>query len=60
MSRIQDAFAKAVTDATVLASLNARGYIAEVKESAEAAAFLKAESARWKKVIQENDITSLD
>jgi tripartite-type tricarboxylate transporter receptor subunit TctC len=60
VSRIQDAFAKAVTDATVLANLNARGYIAEVRGSAEAAAFLKAESARWKKVIQENNITSLD
>lgn len=60
VSRIQDAFAKAVTDATVLVNLNARGYIAEVRGSAEAAAFLKAESARWKKVIQENNITSLD
>jgi tripartite-type tricarboxylate transporter receptor subunit TctC len=60
VNRFQDAFAKAVMDPAVLSNLNARGYIAEVRSSTEISGFLKAESARWKKVIQENNITSLD
>jgi tripartite-type tricarboxylate transporter receptor subunit TctC len=58
--RFNDAFSKAVTDPGVLAQLNARGYMPEVKSAAETAAFIKAEGARWKKVTQDNNITSLD
>ena len=51
---------EAVNDPAVLPRLIERGYIADIKGSAEIAAFIKAESVRWKKVIQDNNITSLD
>ena len=60
VNRVQDAFAKALADPAIAANLASRGYITEVRNSAEAGAFLKAEAARWKKVVQENNITSLD
>ena len=60
VNRVQDAFAKALADPAIQANLSARGYITEIRTSAEAAAFLKAEAARWKKVVQDNGITSLN
>jgi tripartite-type tricarboxylate transporter receptor subunit TctC len=60
VNRVQDAFVKAMADPAVMSNLNARGYIAEVRTSSEAATFLKAELVRWKKTVQENNITSLD
>ena len=60
VSRIQDAFAKALADPTVQERLSARGYISEVRGSADVSAFIKAEAARWKMVVKENNITSED
>jgi tripartite-type tricarboxylate transporter receptor subunit TctC len=60
VNRIQDAFAKALADPAIQANLSARGYITEIRTSTEAAAFLKAEATRWKKVVQDNGITSLN
>lgn len=60
VSRLQDAFAKAVTDPSLQERLNAAGFAVEVKGSADTAAFIKTEAARWKKVVQENNITSQD
>jgi tripartite-type tricarboxylate transporter receptor subunit TctC len=60
VSRLHDAFAKAVADPSVQERLIALGFSPEVKGSAETAAFIKAEAARWKKVVQENSITSQD
>jgi tripartite-type tricarboxylate transporter receptor subunit TctC len=60
VNRVQDAFSKAMADPAIAANLASRGYITEVRNAAEAGAFLKAEAARWKKVVQENAITSLD
>lgn len=60
VSRLQDAFSKAARDPAVLSMLEPRGYISEVRGSADTSAFLKSELARWKKVVQENHITALD
>jgi tripartite-type tricarboxylate transporter receptor subunit TctC len=60
VARIQDAFAKAISDPSVQEQLRAQGYTTDVKSSAEMSAFIKGEAARWKKVIQENNITSSD
>ncbi|MBU3740072.1 MAG: tripartite tricarboxylate transporter substrate binding protein [Rhodoferax sp.] len=60
VQRVQEAFAKALADPAIAANLNARGFITEVRNSAEAATFLRTESARWKKVVQDNGIKSLD
>ena len=60
VARVQDAFAKAVMDPAIQTQLRNRGYIPEVKSTAETTAFIRAESARWKKVAQDNNITSLD
>ena len=57
---LQDAFAKAVMDPTVQERLSALAFTTEVKGSSEASAFIKAELARWKKVVQENNVTSQD
>jgi tripartite-type tricarboxylate transporter receptor subunit TctC len=60
VARVQDAFAKAMNDPAIQTQLRARGYIPEAKSTAETAAFIKGELARWKKVAQENNITNLD
>ncbi|MBK8739877.1 MAG: tripartite tricarboxylate transporter substrate binding protein [Betaproteobacteria bacterium] len=60
VARMQDAFAKALADPTVQERLSARGYISEVRGSADVSAFIKAEAARWKMVVKENNITSED
>ena len=60
VSRLHDGFAKAVTNPSVQERLTALGFSPEVKGSLETAAFIKAEAARWKKVVQENNITSQD
>lgn len=60
VSRLYDAFAKALTDPSIQQRLTAAGFATEVKRSPEAAAFIKAEAARWKKVVQENNIKSED
>ena len=60
VNRVHDAFAKALADPAIQANLSARGYITEIRSPAESAAFLKAEAARWKKVVQDNGILSLN
>jgi tripartite-type tricarboxylate transporter receptor subunit TctC len=60
VARFRDAFAKAVMDPGIQAQLKARGYIPEAKSTAETTAFVKSEYVRWKKVAQENGISSLD
>ena len=60
VSRIQDAFAKALADPAMQERLRARGFEAEVRGSAEISAFIKAEAARWKVVVKENNVTSED
>lgn len=60
VSQLQDAFANAVTNAVVQERLNVLGFTPEVKKSAEASAMIRAELARWKKVVQENNQTSQD
>jgi tripartite-type tricarboxylate transporter receptor subunit TctC len=60
IGRVQDAFVKAMANPAVQSNLSARGFITEIRTSLEAAAFLKAESARWKRVVHENNISSMD
>lgn len=60
VARVQDAFAKAVMDPAVHAQLSSRGFIPGVLGTAEMTAFLKAELVRYKKLTQENNITSFE
>ena len=60
VKRVQEAFTKAMADPAIQSNLSARGFITEIRTSVEAAAFLKAEAVRWKKVVQDNNITSLN
>ncbi|CAN7344424.1 tripartite tricarboxylate transporter substrate binding protein [Variovorax sp. LjRoot178] len=60
VARVHDAFAKAVMDPGIQTQLRARGYIPEALSTADTTAFIKSEYARWKKVAQENNVSSLD
>lgn len=60
VARVHDAFAKAVMDPGIQTQLKERGYIPEARTTADTAAFIKSEYARWKKVAQENNISTLD
>ena len=60
VARVQDAFAKAVIDPGIQTQLMARGFIPEARSTADTTAFIKSEYARWKKVAQENNISTLD
>ena len=56
VSRLHDAFAKAITDPSVRERLTALGFTTELKDSAAVSAFMKSEAARWGKVIKDNNI----
>jgi tripartite-type tricarboxylate transporter receptor subunit TctC len=56
VSRLHDAFARAVLDPSVQGRLNAVGFAAEVREPAALSLFINEEAARWSKVIKENNI----
>ena len=60
VARVHDAFAKAVMDPGIQTQLRARGYIPEARSTADTTAFIKSEYVRWKKVAQENNISTLD
>jgi tripartite-type tricarboxylate transporter receptor subunit TctC len=60
VARVHDAFAKAVMDPGIETQLRARGYIPEARSTADTQAFIKSEFARWKKVAQDNGISTLD
>jgi tripartite-type tricarboxylate transporter receptor subunit TctC len=47
-------------DPGIQTQLRARGYIPEARSTADTTAFIKSEYTRWKKVVQENNISSLD
>jgi len=60
VSRLYDAFAKALADPTVRERLTTLGFTPELRGSADTGVFIKAEASRWKKVVQENNITTQD
>jgi tripartite-type tricarboxylate transporter receptor subunit TctC len=60
VARYRTALTKAVQDPAVQDRLKALGFAPEVKDSAELAAYMKSEAARWGKVIKDNKITSAD
>jgi tripartite-type tricarboxylate transporter receptor subunit TctC len=57
VSRLHDAFAKAITDPSVRERLTALGFSIDVKDPAAVSVFMKEEAARWGKVIKDNNIT---
>lgn len=57
VSRLHDAFAKAITDPSVRERLTALGFSIDVKDPATVSVFMKEEAARWGKVIKDNNIT---
>lgn len=58
VARLHDAYAKAINDPATSKRLTALGYAAETRNPEDAKAHLKLEAARWKKVVQENNIKS--
>lgn len=60
VSRLSGAFAKAVADPAVQERLIKLGFTPELRGAADTGAFIKEEASRWKKVVQENNITSQD
>jgi tripartite-type tricarboxylate transporter receptor subunit TctC len=60
VTRLHDAFAQAVRDPVVQQKLNGLGFTPEVRTGAEVAAFMKSEAGRWKKVVQDNNVTNQD
>jgi tripartite-type tricarboxylate transporter receptor subunit TctC len=57
VSRLHDAFARAIMDPSVQGRLTALGFTIEIKDPAAVSAFMNEEAARWGKVIKENNIT---
>lgn len=57
IDRLYKAFAAAIADATVQARLQTLGLIPNVQNPAALTEFVKSDSARWKKVIDDNKIT---
>jgi len=55
---LYNAFAKAVADPAVTERLTALGFAPELQDPAAVTAFMKSEAARWRKVIQDNNITA--
>ena len=60
VSRLRDAFARAVTTPAAQQRLTALGFAVEVKDPAATSALMKGEAARWGKIIKENNIKSAD
>jgi tripartite-type tricarboxylate transporter receptor subunit TctC len=57
VSRLHDAFAKAIMDPSVQERLTALGFTIEIKDAPAVSPFMKEEAARWGKVIKDNNIT---
>ena len=60
IDRLYKAFATAMADPAVQTRLQSMGFIVKVDEPAAVTKFIQAESARWKKVIEENNIKAAD
>lgn len=60
VSRLYDAFAKALADSTVQDRLTKLGFTPELGDPARTREFIAAEASRWKKVVQENRVTNQD
>ena|SRR5438128_183172 len=60
VSRLHDAFARAVKDPAAQQRLTALGFAVEIKDPAATSALMKSEAARWGKIIKENNIKSAD
>ena len=60
ISRLHDAFARAVTAPAAQQRLTALGFAVEVKDPAATSALMKSEAARWGKIIKDNNIKGAD
>jgi tripartite-type tricarboxylate transporter receptor subunit TctC len=58
--RLYGAFAAALTDPAVQGRLTQLGFTTQLRGAAETGAFIKAEAARWRQVVQENNVTNQD
>lgn len=60
VAKLRGAFAKALLDPASQERLNALGFTTDVKDSTQFSAYMKAEAARWSRVIKENRVSSSD
>lgn len=60
VTKLNEAFAKALADSSVQERLGALGFATDLQDSAEVTALMKSEAARWGKVIKDNNIKSSD
>ncbi|AZG08226.1 tripartite tricarboxylate transporter substrate binding protein [Pigmentiphaga sp. H8] len=60
ITRLYDAYAKALNDPAINKQLVGLGYAPETRTPADAKAYLKQEAAKWKKVVEENHITNYE